>query len=43
MKTITIEDELWKKLTKIKLDKGKKTMSDVIEELVRNNRLKNKV
>lgn len=33
MKTITVEDEIWKKLCKAKLDLNLSTISDVIERL----------
>jgi len=34
MKTITVEDDIWKKLNKIKYDMNIPSISDVIEKLL---------
>lgn len=35
MKMVKLEDETWKKLWQIKLDKRKKSLNDVVEELLK--------
>ena len=35
-KTITVSEEVWKKLTLLKVEKNKSTIDDVIKELIKN-------
>jgi len=36
-KTITIDEELWKKLTLLKVKNNKKTINEVIKSLIKND------
>lgn len=36
MKNIKVEDKIWEKLMKMKIESRKKTVSDVIKELIKN-------
>lgn len=34
MKNVKVEDEVWEKLMKMKIEKRKKTVNDIIKELM---------
>ena len=36
-KTITVSEEVWKKLTLIKIEKGKSTIDEVIKSLIKDD------
>ena len=36
MKNIKVEDDIWEKLSKLKLKRKKRRINDVIEELLKN-------